>query len=548
MRFRRWVCIASLAALAVAMWFGTSVVIRRSYSGRIPSLPDLSIEAPPVVEQLRLAHRDALRRPTSAQAVGRLAMTLHANTFSREALTCYELANALDPEDGRWNYYRILLHQETGEAGQAAALLSELVRAQEHHALAWFKLGEASLDQGRVEDAAHAFRRCRDTAGTMQTQLDPRPPVYPIEAFAALGLARIAFQQERFEDVVQVLAPVTERWPRFGPAQRMLGRAYQRLNRDGEAARAIALASDCAPYTPPVDPMVDRLALLSRSTTFLLRCASQARIEGDATWADRLLRQGLELYPNDADLLGERVFLLCSTSRLEEAEALIDRYLSLKPANAATPIRIGASLSSQGVHEPAIKCFRYAVSIAPHNQGAHMNLGAALASSGEFGQAVQSFRRALEIEPRSFQTRFNLVKALFAAERHDQVIVEAVEALKIEPGDVETRMRLAAALDRSGKLDEAIAQYRAVLEQAPDHVLTLDSLALALSRSGAHEEALAVAERLIQAADPLAQAHFTVARVAATAGKRDLAREHCRIALQRDPDHAPAKELLEQLK
>lgn len=441
---RFFVIAMAVVFVAIAMWLLTTSIIRRSYAARIPPLPDLSAESAPVAEQLRTVHAQALANPTSGQAVGSLAMTLHASTFSREALPCYELAAALQPDERRWTWGQILLHEEFGETQRAFELLQQDVLDYLHHSqdfhLAWFKLGEAHFARGDLDAAHVAFTRATMT-GRPHVESER---VVPLWAYGEHGLARIAFQQGRFEDVAETLQALVSKVRRFGPGHRLLGRAYQQLGRNEDAQRALALAEQCAPYTPPDDPMLDDLARLSRSSTFLLRAASLARTKGDAARAEGRLRQALRFHPDDHDVIGELALLLASEGKLEEALSLVEQYLSLKPPHQATAIKIGGEFSRRGVHGPAIRCFRYAVELQPRNASALRNLGAALAADKQFAEAEQAFRSSLEIDPHSYITEYNLARVLFESGQHEEVAEHCRAALRINPDFVPARELLVA--------------------------------------------------------------------------------------------------------
>src|SRR5438105_7367641 len=77
----------------------------------------------------------------------------------------------------------------------------------------------------------------------------------PIPAQAELGLARIVLLQGNVERARAQLEKLTEEWPKFGAAFRLLGGAYATLNRAADAQRAIRAADRLPAYDPYVDPM-----------------------------------------------------------------------------------------------------------------------------------------------------------------------------------------------------------------------------------------------------------------------------------------------------
>ena len=534
-------------SLAFGLWYVTNELIRRSHAELLPLMPDLSRERVPVVEQITMADRNARSNPLSAAYIGALAKRYHASAYSNHARRCYELARKLEPDNWRWAYYQILLHEEIGDTQSALDALREFVLLKDNLALAWFQLGEAEFNVGHDEEADRAFSRATQLADSASPTSLRRKPFFPRQSYAAVGRARIALRQNRYEDIESLLLPVVESSPMFGAAHRLLGNTYQKIGRKDDANHHLNLALGCGPYSTPVDSLVDDLTTLSRSPAFLLKEAGVAYNKGDAAWAETTLRRALNLYPDDEDILGEWTLLLCRLHRLSEALPLLDRFLALPPTHHATPSKIGTELISQNQLAEAIECFRIAVELQPAHPANHLNLGMALARSGRLDEAEGYFRETLRRDPLSYNAQRNLATVLFDQSRYDEAIEQYAAALANKPEDTDGRFRLGRAYEQTQRYDEAIGAYREILDLDPDHVRCLDRLARILSTREQHDEALSLARHLVDVGKQFPQAHHTLARIAFAAGDIQLARQHCNIALQIDPGFVPAQTLLDQL-
>ena len=75
-----------------------------------PQLPPLppNLEDPEVIEALTAARDAVTKAPKSAEAWGRLGMTLLAQEFDREADECFATATRLDTVEPKWFYARCL--------------------------------------------------------------------------------------------------------------------------------------------------------------------------------------------------------------------------------------------------------------------------------------------------------------------------------------------------------------------------------------------------------------------------------------------------------
>jgi len=546
-RRARTLFIAIALLLSLGLWFATNEVLRRTAAARVPPLPDLASAPGPVADQLRAADADARAHPTVGAYLGRLAMAYHANTYSQEARPIYGQARDHDPGDWRWKWGMILLDEEVGDTEGALASLREYTSAHEGDALAWLHRGMAAFNLGHDDEAAEAFARARDAPDAGRAP-GPRPAFFPLSAYARLGLARLAFRRGDYQAAASIIEPVTAGAPRFGPAHRLLGEALRQLGRDDEAAAQFGRALRCGPYTPPVDSFIDDLALVSASSTFLLKEAGVAFNKGDVAWSERLLRRALELYPRDEDVLGELALLLVRQRRFDDAAPLLDRFLSLPPTHYATPSKIGAELATQRAHiDRAIECYRTALDLLPDHAANHLNLGMALAVAGRYDEAEPLFRQALEMEPHNDLARRNLARLMFDTKRYAEAAVAFEALLDARPDDAEARFLLGRARELLNETAAALEAYNAALEVDPDHEATLEALAMLLAQEDRIDDALVRANHLVAIAPNSARAHYALARIAVLAGNAGAARAACQRALELDAGFQPARELLDRI-
>lgn len=146
------------------------------------------------------------------------------------------------------------------------------------------------------------------------------------------------------------------------------------------------------------------------------------------------------------------------------------------------------------------------------NTLAHQNLAVVLDNRGRPAEAWPHLQAALAIEPKSI-THYNAGNVLLALDRRVEAERQYRQALARNPGLVEAALNLGSLLGQDGRLDEA----RAVLLQA--EARRPDSAAV----------------------------QFNLGLVAWLADEPDEAAPRLRRALQLDPGHATAKELLDDL-
>lgn len=156
---------------------------------------------------------------------------------------------------------------------------------------------------------------------------------------------------------------------------------------------------------PRVDPaaphaVVDSPTEANGGTTayrhFVEACAAEDR--GDATLAEHLFRQAIDLEPNMAAALTNLGNLVYRQGEVEEARRLYERALELDPIQPEARYNLANALEDLGETEAAVNELRRVCSQAPDFADAHYNLGLMLAQLGGTAQARQHLERYLELD------------------------------------------------------------------------------------------------------------------------------------------------------
>jgi mono/diheme cytochrome c family protein/Tfp pilus assembly protein PilF len=301
--------IAAMMFLAAAATWG----VRRwsDYQrdlARLPPVPDLATATMAVARHIREADAAARRRPSSPDAVGALGIAYHADGFHEYAARCYAHATDLAPDDWRWHYHHALLDIARGRLERVPDRLQEAVAREPSLAIAWFRLAEERFKRGLVDEAENDYSRALNASKGPAPGGLPRLPArhtIALSSYAQLGLARIALLRNDTERALKILERLVLEAPDFGSAHRLLAQAWTVAGERAEAARHLAHAEVLHPYTPPADPVLDRLAVESRSAVTLLSQAAVADRAGDGTWKERLVRLAGEYDPKNPAVMAQ---------------------------------------------------------------------------------------------------------------------------------------------------------------------------------------------------------------------------------------------------
>ena len=408
-RRRRRYFALSMIGLAALVGLVFAELLRRASVSELPELPDLSGQPPALVDHLRQADRAARRDPTSAESVGALGMAYHADTFTKHAARCYQLAVAASPDDWRWHYYLALLEEAAGETDAVAETLGRVLELRPTLAVGWWRLGNALWKKGAYRDAEEAYGkavaldRASSNRAENPTTSPPGSRTLALAAYASYGLARVAVEQDDLEAAREILEGLTLAEPRFGAGHRLLGSVYHQLGLPREAETSIARASKCGHYLPPADSMIDVVVRQSRHSGLLLKQLIIAARSKNARWAEYLARRAVEVNNADTGAVAELGLLLLGLGQADEALVYLDRYRAARRDDASKLTKIAYSLAVNGRLGNAIDFLRDALRVDPHFVGGWKRFGkvvsrfaAGHAKAGRLEEAVEALEQAIE--------------------------------------------------------------------------------------------------------------------------------------------------------
>ena len=170
--------------------------------------------------------------------------------------------------------------------------------------------------------------------------------------------------------------------------------------------------------------------------------------EGDYKQAIREYRAGLQLKPDDVNLLNSLGVALAEINRHHEAESCFSRVLRTEPQNYMALINKGMSCRLLGRAEEAIACFEQGMRCEEHNRQAsielYLQLGKLYCLEERFAQAVTLLKewRTRKGEPTEFICFRLLGEAAMGAGEHDEAIRALQRSLQIYPQNADSQSML----------------------------------------------------------------------------------------------------------
>ena len=258
-----------------------------------------------------------------------------------------------------------------------------------------------------------------------------------------------------------------------------------------------------------------------------LRAGMANERTGNYPGAVRSYRRGLEVEPENPELLNALGFSLFQQGKSQEAVAAFEKALAADPKHWKAHNNMALASIDLGELEEAEAHYRESLAIEPQ-PAIYSDLGFVLERQGMTEEANELYRKSLELDPESAAAHYNLAASL--ARRGEFTVAERhFRAALAKNPNAQTYTGLGIVLGQQGRADEAIASLRDAIEADPKYPAAYDQLATILVEQGRLEEA-ASNYRLLLRIRPSAATHQKLAQVLTRLGHTDEARKEMEMA------------------
>ncbi len=258
-----------------------------------------------------------------------------------------------------------------------------------------------------------------------------------------------------------------------------------------------------------------------------LRAGMANERTGNYPAAVRAYERGLEVEPENVELLNALGFSLFQQGKSAEAVVALEKALAIDPKHSKAHNNMALASIDLGELELAEVHYRESLAIEPQ-PAIYNDLGFVLERQGMPEEAAEAYRKAVELDPESASANYNLAASLARSGNFAEAESHFRTALEKSP-NTQTYTGLGVVLSQQGREEEAIASLRAAIEADPKNAAAYDALATIFVQQGKLEEAEST-YRLIIRNQPSAAAHHELAQVLERLGRTDEARREMETA------------------
>ncbi|MBF0271458.1 MAG: glycosyltransferase family protein [Magnetococcales bacterium] len=182
----------------------------------------------------------------------------------------------------------------------------------------------------------------------------------------------------------------------------------------------------------------------------LLQQALAAHRRRDPVQVNALVRQVLDMDPDNADALYVLGLSAGSMNRPDLAVNLLSKAVALNPDQPYYHFNLGSCFSALGQNERAEESLRAAIALKPDLAEAWINLGNWRMAQGELSAAVEYYLHGVGLNPDLTIGHYNLGVIFQEHGDHGMALERFREALRCDPEYPQAHMGMAASLLKTG--------------------------------------------------------------------------------------------------
>ena len=167
----------------------------------------------------------------------------------------------------------------------------------------------------------------------------------------------------------------------------------------------------------------------------LIKVALQHESEGRLELALKTLAEGIEKFPNSAELYAVRASLRLQMQQISAALSDLEKAVTLAPDDAMIRVNRAQAYRSFGRFDEAMKDLDVAVEQDPNLLPARFNRGALLYAGGEFDKALLDFDQCIAIDPHAPAPYFNRGSTYWELSRSEDAMSDMERFLELSDNE-----------------------------------------------------------------------------------------------------------------
>jgi len=448
-------------------------IINDQYSSQIPELPESLRISAAVKMQISEAMEKANRHP-SAENLGMLGMVYHSSANYKQATQCYKLAIKRDQSKWIWNYYLGFLNKEMGNSDAVIDNFSVVTEKNPNIYHAWYYLGGAYRNLRKIELAEKTFGKIAGIHNTNHPASHTnRYDYFPLGTYAMFQLARLYNETDRTELAQETLKDIIKNNRSFGPAYRLLGNIYRAKGDSVLSKRYGVRANDLVVFSPPVDTLIDRLVLLSKSELYLLKKIDEAERSIYPEWAMQLINNAVESIPDNKYLVSKAIKTSLMLNLDEKAAAYADQHIVYFQDNFSELNNMGILFFQKRLYPQSMKYLIITKELEPQNVEIQNSLAICYWYMGDKEKSLEILDKVIDDNQQNPDVLANVMNLMFDLGEDEKALIHLNSLNRMAPEHPKVLNMSAGIAEQKGNYQEAIRLYESSFENDPEDLSTI---------------------------------------------------------------------------
>ena len=458
------------------------VIFDNQYRTQIPPPPDMQSLSVHLKEQLLAAFKNAHNKPT-AYNIGILGMVYHSSAYYDKAALCYKLAGKKNKKEWIWSYYLGYLNQEMGDPHSAIKNYMSVTKKNSRIFLAWYYTGNCYQKIGSADSAKLSFKYI--TAGMDKNSIlktAKRYDYFPLVTYAMYDLARIYTDTRQYDLAEKTLKEIIDYQRAFGPAYRLLGNVYNIRGLDSLSSHYLVRANDLPGNPSPIDTLIDRLSLMSRSDMYLLKKIDEAEKNVFPEYALELVKHALIYIPENNYLVAKAIKLFLISDIGKQALPYLSQHINYFWQDYDELKSVGDLLYQKGFYSEAMNYYSKAINLKPSENQVQSCIIICLSRVGRRKEALDLINVLLEKNKTKPEVIADGVTLLLNLGEKEKAIRWLTRLRSLSASYPKGLQLSAMIVEQEGKWQEALRLYDLAIKGDPKDMTTIRLLGNLLVR------------------------------------------------------------------
>lgn len=449
---------------------------------RIPLVDNASIQSEVQKSFIQEAY-DKAKSNLSSDNLGYLGMVYYSSNYYDEAKTCFDLALKVDEKKWEWSYYKGMIHMELGEAIDAKNSMRDAIGVKPNNWMAWYRLADIYRQMDSIPQAINALKKITSLSDSDTKIVSSlRSTYFPLQLHSKVLLSKIYMSEGNNVKAEQTLYQVISRFKSFGPAYKQLSILYANMQNTSLAKKYTDRANDLIVYNEPLDTLKDKLALMTRSETYVLKEIDNAMRGTDAKWSNEVLRKAIKNVPDSKYVISKAISQYLAKGTVNLALYHVDKHFDAFKDDYNEILNTGVKLADAGLKSEAKKYLKHAMTFGDLTAQNKANLaGIIFEKLGKEEEAKNIFESLIENNEANHRILEDALFFMLQTQNKKKAYTYYKQLKKVKPKSTGVYIYEAFLLEKSGNINKAINIYRKAFSVASKNkflILKLQSLVL----------------------------------------------------------------------